>query len=76
MELYAGGYLTFYMPGQQAKLDYPLNRTMPLVDLLQVLGIPAGDVQLVVINGKAVMLNNARVQDRDHVKIFSAIGGG
>jgi sulfur carrier protein ThiS len=76
MELYAGGYLTFYMPGHRAKLALELAEPRSLMSLLEDIEIPVGDVQLVVVNGKIVDLKQAVVENQDQVKIFSAIGGG
>jgi sulfur carrier protein ThiS len=76
MELYTGGYLTFYMPGHRAKLALELAEPLSLMSLLEDIGIPVGDVQLVVVNGNVVDLQKAVVKNQDQVKIFSAIGGG
>ena len=76
MKLYAGGYLTFYMPGQQAEIEITLAEPVDLAEFLGGLGMPAPEVQLVVINGQIAELHTACIRNRDVVKIFPGIDGG
>lgn len=76
MKLYAGGYLTFYTPDQQPEIDRKLSEPIELSELLADIGIPVGDVQLVILNGEIVELDQATLQDQDVVKVFPGVDGG
>ena len=76
MLLYAGGYLTFYTPDQKPEVECVLPGTVALRDLLTEIGIPAAEVQLVILNGEIVDLNGIQVQNQDVVKIFPGVDGG
>jgi sulfur carrier protein ThiS len=76
MKLYAGGYLTFYMPDQQPEVDRDLAEPIALSKLLAEMGIPAGDVQLVILNGEIVDLEQAQLKNHDDVKVFPGVDGG
>lgn len=76
MRIYLGGHLNFYHPQKDKWLEVELNQLKPLVEVLEGVGIPLGEVQLVVINGEVVDINGAVVSPRDEVRLFSAVGGG
>jgi sulfur carrier protein ThiS len=76
MKLYAGGYLTFYMPDQQPEVDHDLAEPIALITLLAEMGIPPGDVQLVIVNGEIVDLEQALLKNQDEVKVFPSVDGG
>ncbi len=76
MKLYAGGYLTFYAPGQEPEVVQDISEPMALIKLLDDLGIPIGDVQLVILNGQIIDLNQAIVRNQDEVKVFPGVDGG
>jgi len=76
MRLYLGGYLDFYHPQRRNRLDVTLRQHTPLNEVLTELGIPLGEVHLVVINGEVANLRESRVSEQDEVKLFSAVGGG
>lgn len=76
MKLNLGGYLDFYNPQRRNQLDVKLGNHTPLHELLTELGIPLGEVHLVVINGEVADLIESRVSEQDEVKLFSAVGGG
>jgi sulfur carrier protein ThiS len=76
MILYAGGYLTFYTPDQKPEVERVLTSPVELRVLLTEIGIPAGEVQLVILNGKIVNLNGTQIQNQDVVKIFPGVDGG
>ena len=76
MRLYLGGYLDFYNPQPGNWLEVELHQPSKLSELLAELGIPLGDIQLFVLNGELVDLNEAIVSDQDEVKLFPAVGGG
>jgi len=76
MKLYAGGYLTFYMLEQQPEIELELPEPTALDALLNTLGIPLGEVQLVIINGEIAELTQAQIHDQDVVKVFPGVDGG
>lgn len=76
MNLTAGGYLVFYMPGKRSSLEMEFSTPRSLRSLLMEVGIPLKEVQLVVLNGKIVDLDEAIVENRDEVKVYSPIDGG
>lgn len=76
MKLYIGGYLAFYALGQQSEIELILSEPVALDVLLAEAGIPAGEVQLVLINGNRADSVQSVVQNRDDVKIFPGVDGG
>jgi sulfur carrier protein ThiS len=76
MRLYLGGHLDFYNPKAGGWLEVQLNQPTVLHDVLDQLGIPAGEVQLVVLNGELADLETTIVSNQDEVKLYSAVGGG
>ena len=76
MKLYAGGYLTFYMPDQQPEMTCDLTGPVELCDLLKLVGIPAAEVQLVLVNGEIADLNQTLIHNPDEVKVFPGVDGG
>jgi len=76
MKIYLGGHLNFYHPQKDNWLEIKIDQPAPLVDLLEVAGIPLGEVHLVVINAEVVELQDAVISADDEVKLFSAVGGG
>ncbi len=76
MKLYAGGYLTFYTPGQHPEVVHDISEPIALIKLLGELGIPAGEVQLVILNGQVVDLHQAILNNQDEVKVFPGVDGG
>lgn len=76
MILYAGSYLTFYTPDQKPEVERLLPSPVELRTLLTEIGIPAVEVQLVILNGEIVDLNGTQVQNQDVVKIFPGVDGG
>lgn len=76
MKLYAGGHLTFYMPGRKPALEFPLSEATPLREVLAQVNIPLAEVALAAINGEQVEMDTALVRDADIVRIFSSVDGG
>ena len=76
MRLYAGGYLTFYMPDQQPEVIRELVEPVALCDLLMALGVPTAEVQLVLVNGEVADLDHTQLHNHDVVKIFPGVDGG
>jgi sulfur carrier protein ThiS len=76
MKLYAGSYLTFYMPERKSSLELSLEAPTPLTEILARIGLPLSELALAAINGELVDPETATVQDDDQVRIFSAVDGG
>lgn len=76
MRLYLGGHLDFYNPQAGGWLEIGLNHPTTLYDVLNQLGIPASEVQLVILNGELADLETTIVSNQDEVKLYSAVGGG
>ncbi len=76
MKLYAGGHLTFYMPGRKHSLEISLSEPTPLSEVLARLGIPLPEVALTALNGELVEAETVIVTDEDSVRVFSAVNGG
>jgi sulfur carrier protein ThiS len=76
VKLYAGGHVTFYMPGRKHLLEIPLAAPTPLRIVLEQAGIPLPEVALAAINGELVEVETAIVSDSDQVRVFSAVNGG
>jgi sulfur carrier protein ThiS len=76
LKLYIGGYLAFFSPNQQSEVELTLSEPVKLDVLLAEAGIPAAEVQLVLINGTRVDSLQSVVQNQDEVKIFPGVDGG
>lgn len=76
MKLYAGGYLTFFMPEKQPELVRTLDQPVALIDFLAAVGIPVAEVQLVIVNGQVVELESVCIGDQDNVSLFPGVDGG
>ena len=75
MNLHSGGYLTFYMPGRKKNLAVSLPEPRRLDEILEELGIPLAEVDLVAVNRILAGLD-ALVSDTDDVHIYSSVNGG
>lgn len=76
MKLHLGGHLTWYLPDKNPDLEVSVETPTRLADILTGLGIPAGEVVLVVLNGELADLSSANVTDKDRVELYPPIGGG
>jgi sulfur carrier protein ThiS len=76
MKLYLGGFYRHYRPQDGNWLEVSLPAPQPLRDVLTGLGIPPGEIALVVINHTAVELDAAIVSDEDEVRLYPPVGGG
>lgn len=76
MRLFLGGYLDFYHPQRKHWLEVEIDQPVPLLEILNRFGIPLSEVQLVVLNGENVDLQDVIVSAQDEVKLYSAVGGG
>jgi len=76
MRIYLGGHLKFYHPQKDNWLEVELEQLTPLRVILDGSGIPLGEVDLVVVDGELVDLQEAMISEQTEVKLFPAVGGG
>ncbi len=76
MKIYLGAHLNFYHPRKEKVLDVDIRQPTLLVDILEEVGIPLGEVQMLVINGDIAELVDAVITPQDEIKLFPAVGGG
>jgi sulfur carrier protein ThiS len=76
MHLHLGGHLSWYAPERAAHLEVPLDAPRRLLDLLDALGVPAGEVAAVLVNRHPVQLDDATVNDDDRADLYPPVGGG
>ena len=76
MKLKLGGQLSFYLPGKSPQVEVQLDSSTLLSEVLDMLGVPFGEVFLVVVNGELVEPKAAIVSQDDEVKVFPPMDGG
>ncbi len=76
MQLRLGGHLNYYDALERSTIAVDLAEKQKLSVVLETLGIPLGEVFLVSINAEAVALEDAWVQQGDHVEVYPPMGGG
>ena len=76
MRVHLGGHLAFYHPQKQSWFDHRLDCPAALVLVLEQLGVPAGEIMLVVVNDEVIELQNTLVNDRDTVQFYPPTDGG
>lgn len=76
MKLHLGGHLNFYGPQHRAWVDLALAAPQRLEEVLAGLGIPPGEVALVVINGALAQEEAPVFSDKDQVELYPPMGGG
>jgi sulfur carrier protein ThiS len=76
MNLYLGGSLAFYVPRRQTRLEIHLEAPQALGALVHMLGIPAGEIALIVVNGGLAPGLEVEIRDADEVRLYPPIGGG
>ena len=68
--------MNWYDPHKRPWLTIQLVEPIALVELLDRLHVPPGEVALTVVNGRLVSLEDARVSDGDRVELYPPMGGG
>lgn len=76
MQLHLGGHLCWYDAHKRSDVPVPLSSPTRLLTLIESLGLPSGEVAIAVVNGSAVVLEEALVSDGDRVQLYPPIGGG
>jgi molybdopterin converting factor small subunit len=72
------GELGFYGPERRSRFEVPIQREMPLVEALRLMGVPAADVAVTGLNGEVVRLDDPSltVTDADRLDLFPPTSGG
>jgi sulfur carrier protein ThiS len=76
MRVHLGGHLSWYDPQKRSWLELPQPEPVRLLDLAARLGLPAAEISIAALNGRAVNLAEAIATDDDRVEFFSPLGGG
>lgn len=77
MRLHLAGHLSWYDPQKRSRIEVRLAEPTLLVKVLRDLGIPHGEIAVVVVNGTPFFaLGDIRVSDDDQVELFPPVGGG
>jgi len=76
MRLHLGGHLSWYDPQKRSWLELALSEPAALIELARQLKLPLEEIAISVVNGRAVLLDEACVSDADRVELYPPIGGG
>ena len=76
MKLYLGSYFAFFTSGREHWVEVDIPNPTPLTEILSALGVPAGEVHLVVVNDELLESTDTLISDGDVVRLYPAIGGG
>lgn len=76
MKLYLGSYFAFFRPDRKHWAEVDIHTPTPLDQILSELGIPPGEVHLVVLNGRLLESTDTLISNGDTVRLYPAIGGG
>jgi len=76
MKLYTGSYFAFFTSERSHWVDIELQKSTRLTEILTDLGIPAGEVHLVVLNDELVQSPDILVSNEDVVRLYPAVNGG
>jgi len=76
MKIYLDRGLNFYLPTHPEWIEIELQEPTSLRRILSQIGIPFGEVHLVVVNDEAVEVKDVLIMQKDVVKIFPPFGGG
>jgi len=76
MSLYLGGHLSYFDAQNRSHIDLEIDAPTRLVDILTQLGIPFGEIFLVIVNREIMPLEDAKVEPGDKIEVFPPMGGG
>ena len=75
MKIHLSGHLNWYEGEKRAWLDLKIDRAIPLAALVEDLGIPPGEIVVMLVNGQQSHLS-AMVGEGDVVELFPPASGG
>ncbi len=78
VKVHLWGELAYYGPERKGRFELRLDREMPLLDALALIGVPAADVAVCGLNGEVVRLDDRAVvvTDADRIDLFPPTSGG
>jgi sulfur carrier protein ThiS len=76
MRIHLGGHLNWYDAQKRAWLVQRQSEPITLFALAQQLGLPAAEIAIVAVNGRACALETTVVTDSDKVEFYPPLGGG
>jgi molybdopterin converting factor small subunit len=78
VRIHLWGELGFYGPERRSRFEFHLEREMPLVDVLRLIGVPVADVAVTGLNGEVVRIDDPTltVTDADRLDLFPPTSGG
>jgi molybdopterin converting factor small subunit len=78
VKVHLWGELGFYGPGRRSRFEVPLERELPLLEALRVIGVPEAEIAVVGRNGEVVRLADPAltVRDADRLDLFPPSSGG
>jgi len=78
LKVHLWGELGFYGPDRRSRFEVRLDATVPLAEVIRLIGVPEADVAVVGLNGEVVRLGepSLTVSDRDRLDLFPATSGG
>jgi molybdopterin converting factor small subunit len=78
VKVHLWGELGFYGPGRQGRFEVPFEKPMPLVEALELIGVPVADIAVLGLNGEVVRVDEPgiTVSDADRIDCFPPSSGG
>lgn len=76
MKLYTGSYFAFFTSERSHWAEIELQEPTRLTDILSEMGIPTGEVHLVVLNDELVESPDILISNDDVVRLYPAVNGG
>jgi sulfur carrier protein ThiS len=87
VRVHLGGHLNWYDPQRRSRLELDPQTVgtgcgggqggwLTPVALVRFLGLPRGEIALVVVNGRVAGLDGILLDPDDRVEFYPAIGGG
>jgi sulfur carrier protein ThiS len=76
MRIRLGGHLAYYHPAGQSWIEHRLEAPTPLHGLLEQLGVPQGEIALVILNDQVTGEENPIITDEDTLRVYPPCQGG
>lgn len=76
MRVHLAGHLGWFDPDKRSWLDFPLSGPTRLSECLAALGLPPGEIALVVVNRHVVQEADPWLSDVDVLELYPPLGGG
>ncbi len=76
VKVHLGGHLNWYDPQKRARFELEIQPGMRLDALIAMLGIPAGEAALALLNGSLADPATTCLGNGDYVELFPPSSGG